>query len=81
MLRLLWASSYDQTAAPSYTDNTYISLIEELTDLCDDHFLVRSIDADQPLTQIEEHGPHHPLPGLRVCEKRLNQANRRPLTG
>lgn len=76
LLFLLWASGYHQAAAPSQTDNnTNTRLVLALTDLCDDHFLVWSIDADEPLAQVEEHGAHHPLPGLRGGKKRLNQAN------
>lgn len=51
-------------ASPWQATTVYIYFIWAHTDLGDNHFLVGSIDADDPLTQIEDHGTHHPLPGL-----------------
>lgn len=34
------------------------------TDLSNDHFLMGSVDADDPLTHIQDHGTQHPLPCL-----------------
>lgn len=50
---------------------TCCRLFKTHTHLGDDHFLVGSIEANEPLAHIENHGTHHPLPRLekgKCCE-------------
>ena len=45
-------------------------VISARTHLGDDDFLVGSIEADDPLAHIEDHGAHHPLPCLQRGENK-----------
>ena len=44
------------------------------TDLGDDHLLLGSEETHQPLTHVEDHGAHHPLPCLQQGQRQCSDS-------